>query len=485
MPDNFSEVVLPSPVKLSLHSVTKDPAAPNWTIEGLTAPTDLTDPKDPAVSRVKAILTGFATPETEKTVSLVANGNVISSKKLKVSANGRTPIEFSPLAVEYGFNRCEIRIDGDDALPADNAARFVIRRMDPQRVLFVHSGTDQRSVTYFAAALNAATRGAYILQPINAEQSTDIDPTKFAFTVLADATKLPSIFQHTLEQYVSKGGNVLIALGLNVERQANIPLWNGAVQGIHNYAATGAASVGQVDFTFPALEQQQPGRENGGWSGTKVWYAISVDPAGARVAASLHDGTPLLLERRIGEGHVLLFTSGLDGVTNDLPLQPVFVAFVDKAAKYLSGSEDLSGAKIVDSFVQLRSSPATSDKVATVEVIDPEGGRPLSLNEARTAQTLRLARAGFYQLRFANGRDAVIGVNPDRRESDLTPITPEIRSLWTGSNADPASVPKTATAEIRYQPLSLWWYSMLLALAVAVAEAFFSTRYLKTDREEI
>ena len=413
MPDSFSEAVLPSSVKLTLHTVAKDSAAPNWTIEGLTAPTYLTDPKDLAVSRVKAILTGFATAETEKTVSLVVNGNVVSSKKLKVSANGRTPVEFSPIAVEYGFNRCEIRIEGDDALPADNAARFVIRRTDPQRVLFLHSGTDQRSVTYFASALNAATRGAYVLQAISAEQSTDIDPTKFAFTVLADTTTLPSIFQHTLEQYVSKGGNVLIALGLNVERQANIPLWNGSIQGVHNYAATGAASIGQVDFTFPALEQQQPGRENGGWSGTKVWYAISVDPAGARVAASLHDGTPLLLERRMGEGHVLLFTSGLDGVTNDLPLQPVFVAFVDKAAKYLSGSEELSGAKIVDSFVQLRSAPTTSEKVVPVEVIDPEGGRPLSLNEARTAQTFRLARAGFYQIRFANGHDAVIGVNPD------------------------------------------------------------------------
>jgi len=485
MPDNFSEAVLPSAVELTLHSVTKDSAAPNWTVEGLTAPTDLTDPKDPAVSRVKAILTGFATPETEKTVSLIVNGNVVSNKKLKVASNGRMPVEFSPISVEYGFNRCEIRVDGDDALPADNAARFVIRRTDPQRVLFVHSATDQRSVTYFAAALNAASRGAYILQPINAEQATDIDPTKFAFTVLADATKLPSIFQHTLEQYVSRGGNVLITLGLNAERQVKIPLWNGSIQGVQSFAASGAASVGQVDFTFPVLEQQQPGRENGGWSGTRIWYAISVDPAGARVAASLYNGTPLVLERRVGEGHVLLFTSGFDGVTNDLPLQPVFVAFVDKAAKYLSGSGELSGAKIVDSFVQLRSSPATSDKAATVEVIDPEGTRPLSLNEARTAQTLRLARAGFYQIRFANGRDAMVGVNPDRRESDLTPITPEMRSLWTGSNTDQAFGPKDVTAEIKYQPLSLWWYFMLLALAVAVTEAFFSTRYLKTDREEI
>ena len=38
---------------------------------------------------------------------------------------------------------------------------------------------------------------------------------------------------------------------------------------------------------------------------------------------------------------MLLFTSGLDNLTNDLPLHPVFVAFIDKAARYLSGHERL------------------------------------------------------------------------------------------------------------------------------------------------
>jgi hypothetical protein len=216
-----------------------------------------------------------------------------------------------------------------------------------------------------------------------------------------------------------------------------------------------------------------------------VWFASSVDSNGARVAASLNDGTPLLLDKRMGEGHVLLFTSGFDGITNDLPLQPVFVAFVDKASRYLSGGEQLSGSRVVDSFIQLRSSQANTDNTTGVEIIDPDGKRPLSLNEARTAQSFRLARAGFYQIRFANGRNAVVGVNSDRRESDLTPITPEMQSLWAGSNSDLNGVQKTAVSEEIYRPLNLWWYFMLLALAVAITEAFFSGRYLKTDREEI
>src|SRR5262249_5837098 len=156
-------------------------------------------------------------------------------------------------------------------------------------------------------------------------------------------------------------------------------------------------TVGQVDFTHPALAQEQPARDNGGWADAKFFYAASVDPGKSRVAARLSDGTPLLLDKQTGEGHILLLTSGLENLTNDLPLHPVFVAFVDKAARYLSGRERLNSSQLVDSFVQLRSAAEPTGQIANVEVIDPEGQRPLSLGEARTAQTFQLRRAGFYQ----------------------------------------------------------------------------------------
>jgi hypothetical protein len=41
--------------------------------------------------------------------------------------------------------------------------------------------------------------------------------------------------------------------------------------------------------------------------------------------------------------------------------------------------------------------------------------------------------AGFYQIRFANGRDALIAVNPDPRESDLEPIPDDVLKLWSGA----------------------------------------------------
>ena len=487
MPANFADMVLPGNVRLVLHPVAQGAVPPNWTVASVEAPAELSDPKDPKRSRVQAVIEGFNAPAATKTVSLVVNGKVISTKKVDVPANGRASVLFAPLDVGYGFNRCEVRIEGGDAFPADDASVFSVRRSDPERVLFVHAARDARSPLYFGDALAAAEQSSFVLQSVAAEQATDLDPTKFAFVVLSDTAALPSIFEHALAQYVARGGSALIALGADVSHRTQIPLWGGEVTDTHDYARTGdAATVGQVDFSHPALEQAQPGRDNGGWAEVKVFYAAVVNPGQARVAARLSDGTPLLLDRQLGEGHLLLLTSGLENLTNDLPLHPVFVAFVDHTAQYLSGKARLSGSMLVDSFVQLRASAEPVGAITGVEVIDPDGRRPLSLSEARTAQTFRLQRAGFYQIHFANGQDAVIGVNPDRRESDLQPLPEDVQQLWSGnSNGQNQPAPVSAPADVKYRPVSLWWWVMLLALVAAVAETALASGYMGTQREEI
>jgi hypothetical protein len=491
MPANFADLVLPANATLALHPVANGTAQPNWTIESVEAPAELSDPKDPLHSRVRAVVAGFSTPAASKTVALVVNGKTVATRKADVPANGRATVVFAPLDVNYGFNRCEVRVDGSDALPADDASFFAVRRSDPERVLFVHARADTRSAVYFGSALKAAAGSSFVLQSVAQEESTDFDPTRFAFVVLSDSVALPAIFEHALAQYVARGGNVLVALGTNAGRHARIPLWDGSVTETHDYARSGAAAtVGQVDFTHPVLRDAQPGRDNGGWAEARVFYAAVVDPRGARVAARLSDGTPLVLDKQTGQGHIVLFTSGLENLTNDVPLHPVFVAFVDRVAHYLSGSEALSGSRLVDSYVQLRA-PAdaagqTAGQSASVEVVGPDGQRPLSLAESRTAQSLRLERAGFYQVRLANGRDMLIGVNPDRRESDLQPIAVDVQKLWSGS-VDSGSAPAQAalSQEEGYRSVSLWWYVMLLALVVAVAETAFASRYMGTQREEI
>lgn len=481
MPASFADMVMPQDVALTLHAVTHGETQPNWTVATVDAPEEIADMKDPKQSRARITVTGFHTPAVTKGVSLLVNGHVIATKTASIPENGSTTVEFAPLDVAYGSNRCEARIDGGDAFAADDVSYFAIRRSDPEKVLFLHGMGDARSELYYGAALGAAAHASFTLQSTNAAAANDLDPSRFAFVVLSDAVVLPSIFEHKLQDYVQKGGSVLITLGTAAGHHARIPLWGSNVLDTHNYGSA-AASVGQVDFTHPALQDEQPGRDNGGWAGAKVLYASQVDASNARVVARLQDGTPLLLDKAMGEGHVLLLTTGMDNLTNDLPLHPVFVAFVDRSARYLAGEERLSGARRVDSLVALRSGTALA---ANVEVIGPDGKRALSLDEARTAQTFRLERTGFYSVHAANGKDAVMGVNANRLESDLEPMPQDLQQMWMGSNSgEVQSHAVAAVGDAKFQRVSLWWWVMLLALLVTVAETVLSGSYMATQRED-
>ena len=491
MPGNFADMVMPGNVALVLHRVGAAAAVPNWTVESVQAPGQLVDTKK---ARVLAVIAGDATPAATRTVSLVVNGSVVATKKVDVPANGRATVAFEGLDVPYGESRCAVRIDAADGFPNDDASGFAVKRADPERVLFVHQGSDARSPLYFGAALAAAAQASFVLQPITPEQTSDIDPTKYAFVVLADVTLVPSILENSLLRNVEDGGSVLVATGMADSHREHIPVYGGNVADGHFYARGSSgggefSTVGQADASHPSMKDAD------GWTGTKFFYAAAVDPEKARVVARLADGTPLLIDKQVGEGHVLLFASGFDNLTNDLPLSPGFVAFVDETARYLSGEERVSGARVVDSFVQLRNpvnqaSGNAAAKGATVDIIGPDGKRPLSLKEAAAAESFQLARAGFYQIRFANGRDALIAVNPDRRESDLETIPDDVLKLWSGSaGTSGAEATGTAGTELAAQApnsvSSLWWWVMLLLLVAALAESGLASRYLGTRREEL
>jgi len=234
--------------------------------------------------------------------------------------------------------------------------------------------------------------------------------------------------------------------------------------------------VGSSDSSYPAVAKAN------GWPGVKFFYALDVEPGDSRVIVRLGDQTPLLLEKRLGEGRVMLLASGLDNLTNDFPLAPAFVPFIEQTARYLAGSERQGGARPVDAFLELRNA---KEQALGVEVTDPAGMRPLTLGEAASAQSFQLTEAGYYQLRLANGRQNEVGVNPDPKESNLDVIPEDVLALWQG-NGNPSSQNTSVSNQSapNKTPQTLWWYVMLLVLAAAVAESVLASRYLGTQREE-
>jgi hypothetical protein len=473
----FSDMALPANVQLVTHAIV-DKLQPNWTVESLDAPGQVWG-KDAKPVHVKAVIAGYGTPAAQRTVSLVVNGKTTATRTVMVPAGGRAAVEFPSLEVPYGFSRCEVRIDAADELPADDLRRFAIERSDPQKALLIHKYSDDRSPLYVGAALSAAAQSAFVLQSINFNEAADLRPSNYAFIILSDLNSMSSLLANSLTQYVRSGGSLLLAPGTDVAG-AQLPIFGGHIVATRNYTRVPGRfmTVGSADSSYPAIAKA------GSWEDVKFFYALDVEPGDARVIVRLADQTPLLLEKRIGEGRVVLLTSGLDNITNDFPLHPAFVPFIEQTARYLAGSERQGGARPVDAFLELRNA---REQGQGVEVTDPEGKRPLTLGEAASAQSFQLSQAGYYEIRLANGRRNEVAVNPDPRESNLDVIPDDVLGLWRGNQGETsqqaqASVPGAAAPQ--KTPQSLWWYVLLLGLAFAVAESALASRYLGTQREE-
>jgi hypothetical protein len=79
-----------------------------------------------------------------------------------------------------------------------------------------------------------------------------------------------------------------------------------------------------------------------------------------------------------------------------------------------------------------------------------------------------------------------VGVNPDRRESDLAVMPPDVQSLWSGNaGAQPEHALAADQGPDKNARFPLWWYVMLFALVVALAESWVANQHLAARGEDL
>lgn len=476
MPSPFSELNVPLNVKMVLHDVGTGSPQQNWYVENVNAPKAVYKAKK---IRVQAVVAATGAQPTTQTVTLSLGGRTVESKQVQVPANGRTSVEFYLNDPPYGWNRGAVSVSASDALKDDNQFFFSLERKEPGRVLFVHESRNSRGALYYSNAMDAAVEAGFSVDSVNAEQTGGISPQKYAFVVLSDVASTSPAFEDALKQYVSSGGALFMSLGPAAAVKGRVPVTNAKILE-SRYSSRGGdrfQNASDVDTGHPALYKTN------GFEAVRFFQTIQVDPGKSRVLARLTDQTPLVLEDKIGEGRVLTFTSTFDNISNDLPLHASFIPFVENSARYLSGVDQSAGSVPVDSYMELRSA---KDQKTPVEVTGPDGKRALTLSESTSAKTFQVTRAGFYEIQRGNGRQEVLAVNADRRESDLTPVPKETVALWQNLGAGSAG-PNPATGEEanKEQRISLWWYLAAALLALSVIESIVGSRYLAVERQPV
>jgi hypothetical protein len=463
MPPDFHDLLLGSHTTLQVHAVATD-QSPNWDVSSVTTDPRIYDVKN---TRLTATISGFDTPAENRQVTLLINNKPVSQKNVAVPASGRAQVEFTGFDVPYGANRGEIRIEPHDKLPQDDSFLFSMDRTDPQKVLFLYSAGRGKDAFYYKAALESSNTTGFTVQAAPLEQARYDDFKKYAFVVLNDPGNLNSDLAMQICDYISQGGSVLLALGPNSEFQHKAPL--SSVSYSVDRVTQGA---GYVDEQTPALSGV------GKFSNVQFFHSFHVKPKPTTtIYAKLADGSPLIMEDRMGEGRLLTFASALDNTTNDMPLHASFLPFAVQTARYLSGASDTPSSVAVGTPVVLR---RNAKDATAADVLGPQGAHELSFSESTKALAFDLTRTGFYTVQPAGGHQMLYAVHPDPRESDLKTIPAETLNLWRNTG-NTSSTAENASATSQPQRSSWAAYVLLFLLIASIVETFFASRYLRQE----
>jgi hypothetical protein len=305
---------------------------------------------------------------------------------------------------------------------------------------------------------------------INARELSEHAFGDYELVVVVDAEALDAGAADRLREYVEGGGGLLLALGPDSTQLSAVPVTGHefATQAIALGApATAAVSIGSIEASHPALA---------GLDGLRAarftrFAAIEETPED-NVLIRLETGDPLLIESSLGNGRVLLYASSLDRSMNDLPKEPVFVPFVAGVTDHLLGGAGFTNEAALGSTLAL-----AAMGMAGGQIYDPEGEMVLGLG----GNDVVLERIGFYELQ-GGGRDELVAVNFDVRESDLTPADGTTLTRWQElGRAAADAAPAAGVVRERIQtPVGYWL--LAFAVLVAVMESAIGNWHLRIRR---
>jgi len=384
-------------------------------------------------------------------------------------ASPSAKVMFSDLKLSAGSHRIEVSLEPADALPQDDRFYAVLEHADP-KALLVATDTRADDVAYFAAAIGSLAAPTLNMEQRPPDAIGTGALTSYSLLVIADTGAVSDVQARRIKEYVAAGGSVLATLGAGSSVEAGPLLEGWRIGEVEQRGAT----IGDIATTHPVL------RDAGDWHSVRFFRHRRVEVGDDdKVLIAYEGGTPLLLERTIGAGRMLVLTAPVEREWNDLAIHPLFVHFIAEAARYLVRGDASAASTTVGSVVLTGLTAAGGG-----QIFDPRGERVLGLAQTTAADRLIPDETGFYEIR---GNDGVrwVAVNVDARESDLTPLSATYVQRWQAMQmrkAAPsvaAGAPTTADAKPRsLGPAVLW-----LAAALLLAELLLANRYLAIRRE--
>lgn len=244
-----------------------------------------------------------------------------------------------------------------DALPPDDERFMVINIRDRIPVL-VLKGEAEQQVDYISYALSPGGESRTGIEPvIRSPQALNSEPlNEYPMIFVANVPKLQEAGAKALDTFVKEGGGLAIFLGNQVEAAYYNETLYADGRGLlpaplaspRNIEQDFFGSTGRLQFETHPVFKVFEGERNPFIQAVRVTRIFSLPQEWrpgkeVSVVAQLSTGEPYVLEKRYGEGRVILFLSGLGEEWTNWPKNPSFVITMLQLQASLS-RQGLSGA---------------------------------------------------------------------------------------------------------------------------------------------
>lgn len=418
-------------------------------------------------------------PTGELNLRLLINGELFSELDMPAEQS-QLDVDLSEARLLPGGNAVAIQLIANDSLNEDNQYFVAVDKSIRQRVLVLANQPDLQDALFVETALEAIAAEGVDVRTVQASNRGSYDINNYDLVVTNDLGALSDDLTADLENYLDGGGKIVAALGSQSLAHAVVPITGHEVtrNNLSNSTATRQYLVGNAS-DHPLFG----GINLAGSINVFRWAGINLTNQD-RLLARLSNGDPWAVERAIGDGTMLLFTTPLDSSWSNLPLSPAFVPLLTNAVRWLSQSFVAPEGLHTGSTLLAGSSEDPGINIPIQQIIGPAGSPLLGFSQMNQANVVELAEPGIYQLQ-SGGSTAFVAVNVPAEESDLDTISTADLERWNNLGNSPNQQQLTAaTANAtagQWQSFEKWLLPLILL--VILVESIAANAHLWVRRQ--
>jgi len=406
--------------------------------------------------RIKATLLNTGEVDAPDTpVRLIVDGAEIETQRVTVNRGESAEVLFFHRFEAGGGHTLDIATR-DDALPADDVYRTAVEVLEDLPVLLVSGDTGkpfpENETDFLELALQpfAAVPDAPLADLVRVET---IDPGALnteqvqgrRVVVLANVERLSDPQVLALRLFVQAGGGLIIFPG----DQTDAAWMNDKLADLTPATLDGLSGEG-LDFQQPAglLDQRHDHPALTLWNdpangaladgAVRAWYQLGTRAEG-ETFARLSTGHPLLTERHVGDGTVILAATAADADWSNLPARAFYLPLVQRLVTY-AATRNAAPRNVELGRPMVADLPGKPDN-ARAQWLTPDGtriDRPIEQRGERYVCELPdTVQPGYYRLMTPGNPPMLFASNAPRDESELDALSgEELEALAESLGAD-------------------------------------------------